>query len=127
MTDERAVLAHFERDLVIAALVLATGALVVPGGGPGPAAGVLAGGTLVWGSFRSLKAGIDAMFAGSARPATLVKIFTRYAILAVAAYVMLARLRLHPLGVLVGASSLVIAAASAAASAQRPRRPVKPR
>ena len=119
MTDERAVLAHFERDLVIAALVLATGALVVPGGGPWPAAGVLAGGALVWGSFRSLKAGIDAVFSGSARPATLVKIFTRYAILAIAAYVMLARLRLHPLGVLVGASSLVIAAASAAASAQR--------
>jgi hypothetical protein len=82
---------------------------------------VLAGGALVWASFRSMKAGIDAVFRGSARPATLVKIFTRYAILAVAAYVMLARLRLHPLGVLVGASSLVIAAASAAASAQRSR------
>lgn len=123
MTDDSAVLAHFERDLVIAALVLAAGALVLPGGGPWPAAGVLAGAALVWASFRSLKAGIDAVFRGSARPATLVKIFTRYAILAVAAYVMLARLRLHPLGVLVGASSLVIAAASAAVSAQRPLKP----
>ena len=119
MTDERAVLAHFERDLVIAALVLATGALVVPGGGPWPAAGVLAGGALVWGSFRSLKAGIDAVFAGSARPATLVKIFTRYAILAVAAYVMLARLRLSPVGMLIGASSLVLAAAAALARSSR--------
>ena len=123
MTDESAVLAQFERDLVIAALVLATGALIVPGGGSWPAAGVLAGGALVWASFRSLKAGIDAVFRGSARPATLVKIFTRYAILAVAAYVMLARLRLHPLGVLVGASSLVIAAASAAVSAPRALKP----
>jgi hypothetical protein len=41
----------------------------------------------------------------------LVKFFTRYAILAVAAYVIMARLRLPPLAVFAGASSLVVAVA----------------
>jgi hypothetical protein len=35
----------------------------------------------------------------------------RYALLALLAYVMIARLRLHPLGLLAGASSVVAAAA----------------
>jgi hypothetical protein len=48
-----------------------------------------------------------------------VKFVTRHAILAVAAYVMLARLRLHPIGLLVGASSLVLAAAAAMARSSR--------
>jgi hypothetical protein len=39
----------------------------------------------------------------------LVKFFTRYAILAVAAYLIMARLRLPPLAVFAGASSLVVA------------------
>jgi hypothetical protein len=41
----------------------------------------------------------------------LVKFFTRYAILALAAYVIMARLRLPPLAVFAGASSLVVAVA----------------
>ena len=39
----------------------------------------------------------------------LVKFFTRYAILSAAAYVMMARLRLPPVAVFVGASSIVVA------------------
>ncbi|PYR03406.1 MAG: hypothetical protein DMG00_26355 [Acidobacteria bacterium] len=39
----------------------------------------------------------------------LVKFFTRYGILAVAAYVIMARLRMPPLAVFGGASSLVVA------------------
>lgn len=126
MTDESGVLRHFERDLIVAAVVLAGLALLAPGGSARLAVGVLSGGALVWGSFRSLKAGIDAALLGSGGPATLVKIFTRYAILAFAAYVMLARLRLHPLGVLIGASSIVLAAAAAAVRGQRSRGPVRP-
>ncbi len=45
----------------------------------------------------------------------LVKFFTRYGILALAAYVIMARLRLPPLAVFAGASSLVIAVAVEAA------------
>jgi hypothetical protein len=42
---------------------------------------------------------------------SLVKFFTRYAILAVAAWVILARVRLPPVAVFAGASSLIIAIA----------------
>ena len=40
---------------------------------------------------------------------TLIKAGSRYALLALLAYVMIARLRLHPLGLLAGASSVVAA------------------
>jgi hypothetical protein len=82
--------------------------------------GVLGGGALVAISYRGVKAGISAMVvagdAGVGGEAAsrkvvigLVKFFTRYAILAVAAYVIMARLRLPPVAVFAGASSLVIA------------------
>jgi hypothetical protein len=79
--------------------------------------GVFGGGALAWISYRGIKGGIDALTraegAGtSVRMAIgLVKFFTRYAILAVAAYVIMARLRLPPLAVFAGASSLVVAVA----------------
>jgi hypothetical protein len=41
----------------------------------------------------------------------LVKFFTRHAILALAAYVMMVRLHLDPVGLLAGVSSLAVAAA----------------
>jgi hypothetical protein len=79
--------------------------------------GVLGGGALVAISYRGIKAGISALIAAGASGAGgrrniaigLVKFFTRYAILAVAAYVIMARLRLPPVAVFAGASSLVIA------------------
>jgi hypothetical protein len=46
-----------------------------------------------------------------ARALDMVKFIGRYALLAVAAYGMLARLRLHPVGMLVGVSAPVVAAA----------------
>jgi len=42
---------------------------------------------------------------------TALIVIGRYALLALLAYVMIARLRLHPLGLLAGASSVVAAAA----------------
>jgi hypothetical protein len=48
-----------------------------------------------------------------------VKFFTRYALLAIGAYVMLTRFRLHPAGLLVGATSPFIAAVVLAARMAR--------
>ena len=128
MTPEPSrLLRDFNTDVVVAAAVLALVALVWPGGGAWLSGSVLAGGALVWGSYRTLKASVDAALGGGRRPATLVKVFTRYGILAVAAYVMLARLRLHPVGVVIGASSLALAAAAAAIRCQRSGGPVRPR
>ena len=79
--------------------------------------GVLGGGALAWISYRGIKGGIDGVDGGGGRwhgrrmAIGLVKFFTRYAILALAAYVIMARLRLPPLAVFAGASSLVVAVA----------------
>ena len=90
-------------------------ALVLPFGGRWAALGVLGGGALAAVSYRGLKAGVfGASGAGSGRARALVKFFTRYAMLAAAAYVMLARLRLPPWAVAAGASSLVVAVTVAA-------------
>src|SRR5690348_16907274 len=69
-------------------------------------AGVFGGGALVWISYRGIKGGIDAIVGagrgeggGVSVAIGLVKFFTRYAILAVAAYVIMARFRMPPLAV----------------------------
>jgi hypothetical protein len=82
------------------------------------AAGVLGGGLLVGISAWAIRGVVDGVLGrGGGRPAhaaVLVKFFTRHAILAVAAYGMMARLRLDPVAMLAGVSSLVIAAGVAA-------------
>ena len=88
-----------------------------------PPAGVLGGGVLAAISYRGIKAGIDALVGamgggsgGRGRAAIgLVKFFTRYGILAAVAYVIMARLRLPPVAVVAGASSIVVAIAIEAA------------
>jgi hypothetical protein len=80
--------------------------------------GVVAGGALVAVSYLGIKGGIDGLVGATAGGAggrigaaiRLVKFFTRYAILAAAAYVMMARLWLPPVAILAGASSIVVAA-----------------
>ena len=114
LAERDPVLRRFERDAVLACLLLAGVALAWPWGGPWAAASVAGGGLLAAASYRATKGGVDALSEGGSRGGGLVKYFTRYGILAVAAYVMLARLRLHPVGVVAGASSLVIAAGMAA-------------
>ena len=82
------------------------------------AAGVLGGGLLIGISFYTLDQGVSAIVAaasaaGASRRAVtgaLVKLVLRYALLGFLAYVMIARLRLHPIGLLVGASSVGAAA-----------------
>lgn len=111
--------------LIVAALVLARGRLL-------PALAVAAGGLLSLVSYRLIVAGAGGLAAslapGPERPAgpaagaseplqprrrsaalAAVGVAGRYALLALLAYVMIARLRLPPLGLLAGASSVVAA------------------
>jgi hypothetical protein len=110
---------ELERNAVIACACCAAAALALSAEGPRASLGVLGGGLLAAISYRAIKGAVDAAATRRGRPARLVKFVTRHAILAVAAYVMLARLRLHPIGLLVGASSLVMAAAAAMARSSR--------
>ena len=86
--------------------------------------GVLGGGLLIAVSYWTIGSGVTALVDLAARPRdggrperpprlawTVTKVAGRYALLALLAYVMIARLRLHPLGLLAGASSVVAAAA----------------
>src|SRR5688500_20142130 len=81
--------------------------------------GVLGGGVLIGISIWAITGTVDALIAlrssgETPRKSTtlqLVKFFTRHGMLALAAYVMMVRLHLDPLGLLAGVSSLAIAAA----------------
>ena len=97
---------------------MALAALAVSGAGA--ALGVVGGGLLVGLSYVSLESGtraISHVVSGQAHPdrsrlvrAATIRIIGRYGLLAFLAYVMIARLRLHPLGLLAGASSVFAAA-----------------
>ena len=95
---------------------MAVAALIGARGSPGPALAVLGGGLLVGTSYRLLKAGVSnlpgapgANDTGVPRGRIVLSLLGRYALLGLMAYVMIARLRLHPLGLLAGASSIVAA------------------
>jgi hypothetical protein len=120
VTERDSFLRRLERDALVACAVMAAGALAWPGGGVSAAVAVAGGGVLAAASYRAIKGGVDAVSGGGTRAAALVKYFTRHGILAIAAYVMLVRFRLHPVGVLMGASSFVVAAFVAAARTLRP-------
>jgi hypothetical protein len=116
VTESDAVLRRIERGGIIACGGMAAIAWGIDGGRLAAPLGVIAGGLLVVVSYRGIKGGIDVLVgAAEARGGRrgvavgLVKFFTRYAILAGAAYVILARLRLPPVAVFAGASSLVVA------------------
>ncbi len=118
-------LRRLERTAVIACGVMAVAALVLAGGRPGPPLAVIGGWLLIAVGYRGIVAGVDVIVEGLAASgapadpaakrrrvaAALVKMTGRYALLALLAYVMIARLRLHPLGLMAGASSAVAAAA----------------
>ena len=115
------------RVAVAAVLVCIASALVAAAlAGAAMAWGVLGGGVLIGISFFTLESGVAALVAASLgrsgagadaaagdprrdrRPAkTLAKLVLRYALLGFLAYVMIGRLRLHPIGLMVGASSIV--------------------
>jgi hypothetical protein len=124
-----------QRDTIVVCVALALIATIAGGWRAG--FGVVAGGLVVFVSYRGIKAGIDGLMpdqmshdpaavdGGShpesasrwahpvarARVWTLVKFVTRYGILALLAYVMMVRLRAHPVWMVAGASSFVAAAA----------------
>lgn len=100
---------------IVVCLVASAIALLVAGGRM--AGGVLGGGVLIGLSLYTLGGGVSAIVTAAAggriesRHAvkTLVKVVLRYALLGFLAYVMIARLRLHPIGLLVGATSITAA------------------
>ncbi len=101
------------------ALCVIMAAIALGVSGVRAAAGVVGGGVLIGLSFLSLGSGTKAMLARGGqervdRPgvvrATALRLVARYALLGFLAYVMIARLRLHPLGLLAGASSIPAAA-----------------
>jgi hypothetical protein len=105
---------------------MALAALALERGRPDGAAGVLAGGALTGLSYWALKGAVNLVvrLAGrgqadggqepplpaGTRVGLAVKFFSRYALLAVGAYVMLTCFRVHPVGLLAGATTPFVAA-----------------
>jgi small-conductance mechanosensitive channel len=109
-------LRRVERTSIAACAAMAVVAWIAARGRLGAPIGVVGGGLLVAISYRGIKDGIDAVGDGAVGPRRrrtvavgLVKFFTRYAILAVAAWAIMARLTVPPVAVIAGASSLVVA------------------
>lgn len=111
-------LARLERRAVIVAVLLAGAALVWPSGGLRLAAAVLGGALISAISYLGIRRGVDglsgAISGGDGTRATvtraLIILVGRYALLALIAYVMISRLRLSPLGLLLGVSVIPLAA-----------------
>ena len=121
MPSTDALLRRIEITAAVVCVTLAAIALALAGGRVGPAISVLAGGLIVGVSYHTIKSATDVVVAAmtggedAARMRRrfawiIVRIALRYALLAFLAYVMIARLRLHPLGLLAGASSVAAAA-----------------
>lgn len=127
MNERSALLDRIERHALLLAVGGAIVALVVPGGGPTVAAGVFGGALLSAVSYLGIKRGVNGLTsamvggasarAGSARALTML--VGRYALLALIAYVMISRLRLSPLGLLLGVSVIPAAALIAALAGER--------
>jgi hypothetical protein len=136
--DRDPLLGRFERDAALACAAMTAVALAARKGEPDAAAGVVGGFALVALSYTALKGlvGLVASLAARAgaadaardagppipagnRAILAVKFFTRYALLAVGAYVMLACLRVHPVGLLAGATTPFVAAAVLAVRSSR--------
>ena len=93
-------------------------------------AGVLGGGLLIGLSFWAIRGSVEAFVGHRSDDETsrksarfrLVKFFTRHVMLALAAYVMIVRLRVDPVAMLMGVSSLAAAVAVEALRGLRWRR-----
>jgi hypothetical protein len=115
--DADALLTRLQRTAALCCLAMMIVAVVVAHGRLRPAFGVLGGGILTGVSLVGIRSGVGNVLSQSADGERqrawwiLLKVTGRYALLALLAYVMIARLRLHPLGLLAGASSVVAAAA----------------
>ena len=111
-------IARIARDSAIACAVMAALFAIWKRDLAGPL-GVLGGGLLIGISFWAIRGTVDALVALRSRDETgrkstgftLVKFFTRHVIVALAAYGMMVRLHLDPVGLLAGVSSLGVAVA----------------
>ncbi len=125
-------LRRVERDAAIACGVMALAALALQRGAMSGAVGVIGGGALMAFSFRAIRGGVDAMVgrlapggeAGARPPAgriggVLVRFVLRYAIIGVAAWVLLTQLHAHPIGLIAGVTAPVIALGAEAFRLQR--------
>ena len=120
MTSADETLRRIEVTAAFICVLFAAVALVLAKGRTAPALAVMAGGLLVAVSYYTIKSATSVIVAASAGGAGAARVrrrfawivartALRYALLAFLAYVMIARLRLHPLGLLAGASSVVAA------------------
>jgi hypothetical protein len=119
VTTQDALLRRVERTAIGCCGAMAIAALAIARGSLRPAVAVLAGGFLIGLSYWSIKSGLSNLLAGVgldseprapvSRARIALQLAGRYALLGFAAYVMIVRLRLHPLGLLAGASSIVAA------------------
>ena len=127
-------LRRLERGALIWCALAALGVLALAPSRTDVLLGIAGGGILAIVSFYAIRGSVDAAvraFAPAAEPMSepaplparrpgmgslIMKMTGRYALLALLAYVMIARLRLHPLGLLLGMTAL---AASATAEAVR--------
>lgn len=117
-SDANALLQRLQTTAAVCCAAMAALALIVAHGQAWPAIGVVGGGVLAGVSLVGIRSSVAGLLMpgapGATRPRVawaLVTAVGRYALLALLAYVMIARLRLHPLGLLAGASSVVAAAA----------------
>ena len=109
-------IARVARDMALACVLIAIGFFIWKQNVASPL-GVLGGGVLIGLSFWAIRGTVDALIALGAEAETgrisrafvLVKFFTRHAIVALAAYGMMVRLHLDPVGLLAGVSSLGVA------------------
>lgn len=99
------------------------GAVAGLAGGTVWAGGVLGGGVLSGASYWAIRSSVDALVLAALPPSTpaqphsprpvwraVLVLLGRHALLALAAYVIIARLRLQPIGLLIGASAVAVAA-----------------
>jgi hypothetical protein len=101
-------IARLQRNALVSCGVMAALALAIARDWRAGLA-VVGGGVLIATSFLSIRGGIDDLATGRRAGRALLKIVGRYALLAFLAYVMIARLRLPPFGLIAGASSVVAA------------------
>ena len=134
MAEPDRTLRRIERTALVWCVALAALTLAWRRGRPDVALGVVGGGALAGASYWAIRWSVSRLTTGvarrtreggDARPSRrrlvvpVLVLVLRYALLGLLAYVMIARLRLHPIGLLLGASS--VAAAAAFEAVRRPR------
>ena len=137
-------LRRVQRDAVLICAATAALALVVMGGRPEGALGVLAGGALMAVSYTAIKGGVDAALRRAASPSGVpvgqpdqptepaaapragawaaFRFIARYGVIAILAWAILVPLHAHPLGVFAGVTAPVLAIGIEAVRLLRRRR-----